>query len=254
MTTPLTKSALRRLLGIGKKTLEAWLATDPNFPRPTLESPDGSPAWNESTVKRYRGSLVDATAFAKILGISQATLQARRRNDPNFPQPVYANAFRMTPLWRRSDAKTYATTRRLPPLKTNPAGPAAALTFAQFADLMGISAPGLHAQKQTDPAFPPPITTGRGALWARTDVEAYCAYRADGGDAPKWKRHGDRDLDLVTLAEFAEIVGVTAASLKVYKANREQGFPAPALDSRYPVWRRADAKAFAQRRRAAKRK
>lgn len=254
MTTPLTKAGLRHTLGIGEKTLDAWIATDPHFPKPTLESPTGAPAWNESTIKRYRGSLVDAAGFAKLLRVSTLTMQVRRRNDPAFPPTVFTNTFRMTPLWRRVDAKAYAASAPRPPLKTISSGPAKVVTFAQFAELMSISPPGLHAQKNTDRAFPPALTTGRGALWAREDVEAYRTYRAGGGKPPKWRRHKDPDLDLLTLAQFAELVGVTPGSLKAYKANRELGFPPAAVDTRYPVWRRVDAKVFAKQRRAVRTK
>jgi predicted DNA-binding transcriptional regulator AlpA len=248
----LTKAGLRQALGVGPKTLELWIASDPQFPTPAARDAHGRGQWDSSTITAFRKTVVDATEVATILGGSQTTLYARRRNDPNFPTPVFRNVFHMPPFWRRTDIEAYAKTAVRPSLKASTAEPSKVVNFSQFADLMGIKPPALHAQKQRDPSFPPPITSGRGALWARIDAETYREHRTTGATAPAWKRHKDPDLDLITLDEFATITGLSPGTMKVYKSLREPGFPAPAIESRYPVWRREDAIAFAKTRRATK--
>lgn len=244
----LSKSGLRTALGVGPKTLDLWMTADPRFPSPADRDAHGRDQWDAADVASYRETVVDEAEVLEILGKSRATLYARRRNDPDFPAPLFPNPFHVPPIWRRTAIEAYAKDATLPPLKAPAGGAAKIVTFPQFADLMGIKVPALHHQKQTDLSFPPSLTEGRGAVWARVDAEKYREYRRTKAPLKPWARHKDPDLDLVTMDEFAAILGLKPATVKTYKALREPGFPPPAADSRYPVWRRVDAVKFAKTR------
>jgi len=242
---PLTRTALAQLLKVTAPRLQVWMDSDPQFPKPTLVDARGLPAWNPSTVKRYRGTLITLREFAKLLGKSFSTVQSRQLTDPDFPAPIMPPTQRSTNLWRRRDAiaykEAYTGPKAVPAIKSN-----ILLTFAQFADLMGMGEPGLHRLKKNDTAFPPPLTAGRGAVWARADAEKYKRFHSAGGPRPRWHKRAAAEFDLVTLDEFAEITGLAKKTVVMYRSQSKPGFPPPALDSRYPVWRRGDVEAYAE--------
>lgn len=244
--TPLTKTEVAEILGVTPRRMDTWLEADPRFPPAADVDGRGRRRWDEAAVRSYRAGLVTEPEFAQLVGVSVHTLYNRARSDPAFPPTVMPRTGRFSPLWRRDDAIAYAVGYAGAPGLPRPDNPAV-VTFAEFAAILGIGVPGLHKHKKTDPHFPPALTTGRGALWARSDAQRYKRYR-EGAPAPVWRKHARQELDLVTVAEFAQITGLHPQTVVRYLSQGERGFPPPATNSRYPVWTRESAREYAQSR------